>query len=194
MLIATRLSRPLAANLAALTASFILVLAAVTQVSGAVLSDTAELDGNAWETGSVVLTENNNGQALFDAQDITPGSYNETQCVTVTYEGSITPADVVFYADADDNQLAQELQVQIDRGTADVDAGPDCTGFSSNEQIYNGSLDGLPENFAGGAGQWEASNTDDLRSYQFTVSLPSTDPALFNQTATADFVWEAQVD
>ena len=72
----------------------------------------------------------------------------------------------------------------------------DCTGFSSTEVVYSGTLDGFTTahtNFATGAGSWAPTGgapNDDM-TYEFTVSLQDNNAAQ-GLSATATFTWEAQ--
>ena len=189
-----KLALPFIANVAAFGAAGALVVGGTLQVSSAVLSDTAESEENVWDTGTLVLEENNDGQALFEASDIQPGDYEEQQCITVTYEGSLTPADVGLYAETQDDTLAEELDVTVSIGTDDVAAGPDCDGFDEQTEVYDGSLADMPDAFNQKIGQWDADSEGELRSYRFDVSLTGGGEDVLGESTEADFIWEAQVD
>ena len=72
----------------------------------------------------------------------------------------------------------------------------DCTGFSSAETVYSGTLDGFVAthtSYGTGAGTWAPTGggPDDDMTYQFEVTLQD-DNAAQGLTSTATFTWEAQ--
>ena len=72
----------------------------------------------------------------------------------------------------------------------------DCTGFSSVQTVYTGTLAGFVaahSSFANGAGSWAPTGgaPADNMTYQFVVTLQDNNLAQ-GLTTTATFTWEAQ--
>ncbi|PYF97782.1 hypothetical protein SAMN05216184_11447 [Georgenia satyanarayanai] len=76
-----------------------LVVSAVLiwQASYAAFIDTTENAGNSWTAGSVTITDNDEGAAMFTAANLVPGS-DESQEITVTYEGTANAKVKVYGA------------------------------------------------------------------------------------------------
>jgi len=182
------------ARIATPLAALLLVGFLVMGVSRAAFFDTTSNDSNSFAAGTVVLVDDDTGSAMFNASGMTPGD-SATECITVTYNGSITPSDVVLYVTAGDltgTGLDDYLNLTIDRGTGG--SFGDCTGFSSTASVYSGTLDGFAgtsTDFASGAGSWTATSTGDAFTYQFTVTLQD-DNAAQGLDASVNFTWEAQ--
>jgi hypothetical protein len=57
--------------------------ALIATASYAAFSASTDNAGNSWRTGAVALTDNDQGTALFDEDDLVPGSTG-SNCITVT--------------------------------------------------------------------------------------------------------------
>lgn len=77
-----------------------LVISAVLvwQASYAAFTDTTANRGNSWTAGSVTITDNREGVAMFQATDLVPGAAPAGQTITATYEGTLD-ADVKLYGE-----------------------------------------------------------------------------------------------
>lgn len=106
----------------------------------AAFSASAGNTGNTWQTGTVVLADNDSGAALFASADngaLKPGS-TRSRCIRIDYSGDLQ-ADVRMYVTtptAGAATLDPYLVMSVERG-ADVSAGTtvaaDCTtGFTQN--------------------------------------------------------------
>ena len=174
-------------------AALVVVGFLVMGVSRAAFFDTTTNDSNTFDAGTVVLVDDDTGSAMFNAS-VMGGGDSLTECIEVTYDGSITPADVVLYVAAGGltgTGLDDYLSLTVERGTGGSFA--DCTGFSGSS-IYSGTLDGFAAtytDFASGVGSWTANSTGDSQVYRFTVTLQD-DNAAQGLNATATFTWEAQ--
>lgn len=190
------LDRATAANAAAVLAALAalaLVGVMVLRTSSAAFTATTENAGNSWDSGSVVLTDSDAGTAMFAATNLAPGD-TITRCITVTYGGSITPAQVRLYGQVS-GQLASYLDVEVNRGTR-TGTGSDCGTFTptTGQTSFTGKLNALPTTYAAGTQQWSPTAQGQAQAYQMIVRFPEsvTDPAAQNQNATATFTWEAQ--
>ncbi len=165
----------------------------VMGVSRAAFFDTTTNDSNSFDAGTVVLVDDDSGSAMFSVSGMAGGD-TAAECIAVTYNGSITPSDVVLYVAAGDlsgTGLDDYLNLTVERGTGG--SFGDCTGFSGTS-IYSGTLDGFTAastDFASGAGLWTAAAPGDSRVYRFTATLQD-DNAAQSLNATVTFTWEAQ--
>jgi hypothetical protein len=173
--------------------SLLVVSSVVMRVSGAAFTDTTNNAGNQWTSGDVVLTDDDLGTAMFAVNNMKPLDV-ATECIEVTYSGSLDAAVTVYGAIAAGDGLDTFLDLTVRRGTGGSSA--DCTGFSSTEVVYTGTLAGFVSthsSFGTGAGSWAPTGggPDDVATYQFVVTLQDDDGAQ-GLTTTATFTWEAQ--
>jgi hypothetical protein len=181
------------ARLGAPIAALLVVGLLVIGTSRAAFFDTTTNDANQFAAGTVVLVDDDSGSAMFNVSGMAGGD-TATECIAVTYNGSITPADVVLYVapgGLTGTGLDDYLNLTIERGTGG--SFGDCTGFSGSS-IYSGTLDGFTAastDFASGAGLWTAGSTGDSRVYRFTVTLQDV-AAAQGLTADVTFTWESQ--
>ncbi len=178
---------------AAPIAALVLVGLLVMGTSRAAFFDTTENTGNSFASGDVVLTDDDSGAAMFAVTDMAPGDV-ATDCIVVTYEGSLTPADIELYVAAGGltgTGLDDYLDMTVELGTGG--SSGDCTGFVG-ATVYTGDLDGFAAahtDFVSGTGSWTAAATNDDRTYRFSFTLQD-DNAAQALNATATFTWEAQ--
>ena len=174
-------------------ATFLVVGLTVVGATRAAFSDTTENATNTFEAGTVAISDNDTGSAMFNMSAMKPGS-SSTNCIVVTYDGTITPADVTLYVASGDltgTNLDDYLTLTINEGSGGTFG--DCTGFSGS-QIYTGTMDSFAStytDFASGAGTWSPSATSETKTYQFVVTLQDNNAAQ-GLTATITFTWEAQ--
>jgi hypothetical protein len=174
---------------AALTALLVAAVVVATASRGAFTATTENAE-NSWATGSVIITDDDDGVAMFAATGLAGGSEVEN-CITVTYEGTLVPANVRLYGSAA-GDLAEFLDLKIDIGTGGEFG--DCTGFTSASTLFDGTLESFAANrtdFASGLAGWSPAATDESRTYRFTVTVQDTNDAQ-GLSATATFTWEAQ--
>src|SRR5688572_3519361 len=102
-------------------------------------SSSTENPGNQINSGTVALSDNDSGSALYDVDGAKAGDTVD-ECITVTYGGDL-PADVKLYLPDAVGALAQYVNLTITPGT---DASPsfgDCTGWSADgAAIYSDTL------------------------------------------------------
>lgn len=173
---------------AAIPAALIVSGLIVSQASYSAFSATTENAGNSWETGSVKLTDDDQGAALFTAKNLKPGDKGE-KCITVTSDGT-SPALVKLYAanEKATNNLDQYISIKIVQSASCGTAGSTITG---------GTLAGFAAGhtgYANGVGNWNTAGTKGETqaytiSYVFSADAPNSTQA---SSASVDFVWEAQ--
>lgn len=163
---------------------------------------------NAWATGSVVLRDDDGsgtdgtgtGVAMFTPTDLRPGSTG-TNCLTVTYSGTLAAAVRLHATRSGSTTLADNLDLVVRQGAPGTSGAGfgSCTGFdpATATTVFSGTLSQLATNHPGyatgaGAGAWSPSGAES-RVYQVTWTLrtdaPNTTQA---STAGATFTWEAR--
>ena len=176
-----------------LAATVLLTTALILTASFAAFSDTTDNSGNTWSTGTVVLTDDDGGvSAMFTVLDMVP-LVPVTECIVVTYEGSLLPADVNLYGVSAGTGLDAYLDVTVEEGTGGIFGN--CTGFSPTSTIFaTNTLNFFATNhtnFTNGVGAWLPGANPESRTYRFTVTLQDDNLAQ-GRNATATFTWEAQ--
>lgn len=175
-----------------ITSAVILALLGVV-VSGTVhsaFSTTTSNAGNSYGAGTVALSDNDAGSALFSMSNLKPGD-TLTKCIKVDYTGSLTSA-VKLYGTTGGTGLDQYLDLVVRRGSfpGAPPASNACTGFSSAATIHSGTLTAFPDSYAAGLdeGSW-TNGTSNV--YEITVTLQDNNSAQ-GLTATQTFTWEAR--
>jgi hypothetical protein len=163
-------------------------------------SSTTSNDGNVFATGTVTISDNDAGSAMYNVSNKKPNDTVQT-CIKLTYTGSLA-ADVHLYTTSSIGALGQYLNLTIDKGTfSGAPAFPSCTGFTADAggPIYSGTLanfastktgfaTGVPA-YPGSQTQW---NQNDTLVYRFTLTVQDNSAAAGTTTGTHSFVWEAQ--
>jgi hypothetical protein len=177
--------RSTARALATALALLMISLLVVARSQAAFEAEPADADA-AFSTGDVRLTDDDEGTTLFDIPDMVPGR-PVSDCIAVTYEGAVLPADVVLAAAAE-GALAPALVITVESGQGG--GFQDCAGFEADETLYEGPLDRLA------AGDpvlaFRAEETPAQRSFRFTFDLDPEVPVTGRATATADLEWSAE--
>ena len=187
-------------RIAGAVAGTALVSGMVLQVSSAAFSDTTENPGNSWAAGTVALSDSRTGSAMFAATNMVPGD-SESQCIDVTYDGSVTPseaialhAEVTESTDAVGNGLGDDLDVTVEMGPADTDCTTSAAGAGTS--IYTGTLAGFHAAADPLATGWTPDAADGAadisRPFWFTITLGDDTPNdAQGDGATAAFTWSA---
>lgn len=174
----------------------------VWQSSYSAFSGTTRNSGNSWSTGSVALTDDDNGTARFQATNMVPGQ-TETKCIAVTATASV-PSVVKGYAVnpvPSSVKLEDYVKVTIDHGTGGGFGS--CDGFTkTGDSIANPtSLSSLAnaKDFATGVGGWSiTAGASQSRTYRITYTFDTaglsqtTLDGLQNAQTGIDFQWEMQ--
>ncbi len=178
------------ARLTAVATSLLMLTVLIVTSSQAAFSDTTDNTTNSFATGSVIITDDDTGSALFNATAMTPG-VPVVECITVTYSGTLVPADIRMYGTSS-GALAPYLDTTIEIGTGG--AYGNCTGFTPSSTLYSGTLTNYSTthtNWATGLAAFTAATNPTIRTLRFTVDVQNN-PAAQSQSATADFTFEAQ--
>lgn len=170
-----------------------LVVFMVASVTRAAWTDTTDNPGNSWDTGTVLLTDDDAGVAMFSATNMIPGDV-VTNDITVINESSV-PLDVRLYgasltsdpSDPVGTDLAAHLNLEIGTTLGGTD-------------VYTGTLANFASTHTGFASGTPAIGLDilantpaDRQIYYFSVELDGAAPEGLQGTgATIDFVWEGQ--
>jgi hypothetical protein len=182
------------AALAALPLAVVISGVVVGTSSYAAFSDTTENAGNSWATGKVAISDDDEGQALFEVAGLLPGDTG-ANCLTVTADTSAPSTVRLYTADSTDlDALGSSLVVAVERG----DEGATCERFVSDpEPLFGGTLADLAAStsFADGVGDWSvpAGTTDSLWRVTYHLADDATN-AVQEAAASTTFVWEAQND
>lgn len=170
----------------------------VWQASYAAFTDTTDNAGNQWTAGTVTLTDNDSGAALFAVSGLTPGTTTQ-ECIEVSYGGTVA-ADVRVYGaytggTLATNPLAEWLTLTVERQSGAVGCGT-ASGWTTVET--GGTLADFVStrtSFATAAAGWApAAQTPPatvVETYRFTTVVQDTDAAQ-GDTAGVTLTWEAQ--
>ena len=177
-------------RLTAIVAAMVLLSFVIVTSSRAAFTDTTDNTGNSFDSGSVIITDDDGGSAMFAATAMTPGE-PVIECIELTYSGSLVPADVRMYG-VSAGVLATYLDTTIEIGTGG--SFGDCTGFSAGSTLYTGTLANFSAthtDWASGLATFTAPANPTSQTLRFTVDVQN-DPLAMSQSATATFTWEAQ--
>lgn len=179
---------------AALVASGLII----AQASYSAFSSVASNPASNWTAGSVALTDDDAGVALFTATALKPGSTG-TKCLAVTSTGSLA-STVKLYGTGPSttNALSTYIALTVTQGTGGTFGS--CTGFTAlatGSSVYSGTLAAFgatATNYATGLGTWVPTGTaSETRVYRITYTVDAAAPNTSqNGTASVAFTWEAQ--
>ena len=183
----------------------VLVIGVIGTLAGvgtfSAFSSTTDNTGNTYAAGTVYLSDNDAGSAMYTVSNQKPAD-TVTKCIRLTYTGTLD-ADVKLYTTSSVNALGGYVDLTIDKGSMPGGTTfPNCTGFSSESTIYSGTLSNFTTTknsyangiaaFPGAATKWAANDT---LVYRFTLTLQDNNSANGGQTAkttgTHSFTWEA---
>lgn len=182
-------------QIAATLAGMALVSGLVFQTSTAAFSDTTDNTGNTFSAGTVQLTDDDSGSALFSLSLMKPGD-TSTKCIRVDYDGNIASAIKLYGAIGGGTSLGQYLDVTVNSGTGPA-ADMSCASFVPGTQIYNGTLAAFAtshSNWSNGLSDanFVADDANDSRTYRIVVTLQDNNAAQGLTATGVNFTWEAQ--
>jgi hypothetical protein len=162
-------------------------------------SATTQNTGNEVTSGTVALSDNDSGAAMFNIHGAKPGD-SWTRCIKVTYHGSL-PADVRVYLQDAAGPLAAYLDLKITQGGQASPVFPGCTGFTpdSTGTIFEGPIDspvpgswdfGLPITPAGQT-SWHPGDSL-VFEMEMTLNPNTPDTLQASSTGTMTSVWESR--
>lgn len=184
----------------------LVVLGVVACIAGAgvfsAFSSQTDNPGNSVTSGTVVLSDNDGGSALYSLTNAKPGD-SQSSCIKVTYSGSLN-ASVKVYTPSTVEALASSVNLKIEPGTQTTSSFPSCTSFTpdAGAALYEGTLAGFASehgSFANGiadnpgtvATKW---STGDSVVYRVTATLAANAPDSAQGQSTGAHIirWEAQ--
>lgn len=170
-------------QLGAALAALALVGFFVVRTSQAAFTGQTSSTGNTFSAGTVSLDNDRGSSAMFNATDLGPGD-SVTDCILVTYTGSLTPSQAVDVSSSSASAMAAHLDVAVEVG----DVGATCTAFGTAAATVTGTLDAL----AGTTG-WTPSGADGARAFRITVTVDPAIPDTFEGASLNDgtFTWTA---
>lgn len=202
---------------AAVPVGLVLSTAVVWQSTAAAFTATTDNSGNTWQTGSVVLTDNDGGSALFSSaldSGLKPGSAR-SGCIRVDYTGSLAASIKLYVTTPTSGAVALDpyLVMSIEQGqnvTSATTVAPDCSsGFTSTSTptfLYNtkvasdptstqtatmSALKSAAHDYATGLTVGTAVTQNTSLTFKFTYSVKDDNNAQ-NVQSMANFVWEAR--
>lgn len=176
-------------QLIALAGTLLAMSGLVVHSSSAAFTATTQNTGNTWSAGSVKISDNDAGSALFTETGLVPGKTG-SRCIVVTYDGTVASA-VRLYASTGGTGLGAYLNLSVARGGG---SAADCSDFTSTETAFTGTLAGLASanaTYATGVGSWAPATAGVSSTYRFTWTLQDDDAAQ-GKDVSATFTWEAQ--
>jgi camelysin-like metallo-endopeptidase len=162
-----------------------------------VFTATTQNAGNEISTGTVTLTDNDSGSALYNVTGTKPGD-TVTKCIKVTYNGSL-PASVKLYTPSSPGSLAQYIDVTITEGSQPGSTFPDCSNFAADATVFAGTLQAMEQTnttFATGlqadpdAVTWSQGQAS-VYKIQATLRSSTPDTVQSSSSGVHSFVWEA---
>ncbi|GAC1324030.1 MAG: hypothetical protein NVSMB13_04810 [Mycobacteriales bacterium] len=181
------------------------LMGAVGTATYSAFSSTTVNAGNSLAAGTVYISDNSAGTAMYVASNKKPADVVQS-CIKVTYTGTLA-ADVHLYTTSAVNALAQYVDLTVDKGTysGPVPAFPSCAGFVADGggPAYAGSLSGFATAknsylagipvYPGAQTTW---NQNDTSVFRFTLTVQDNNAANGGSggplsTGSHAFTWEA---
>lgn len=192
-------------KIAALAAGPLAVLLAggmVWQSSNAAFTATTRNSGNAWSTGSVALTDDDQGRAGFTVTNLVPGQTGE-KCIVVT-SGATVPGEVRSFVEnlsGSAQGLEDRITLRVERGTGG--SFDDCSGFTPEPGALPAqslrTLSQVNSDYATGGVPWDTVGTaGESATYRGTWVFDTAGltqqqiDALQGARVSIDLVWELQ--
>jgi len=188
-----------AAKWGVVPASIIVSGLLVWQSSYAAFSASTSNPTSNWTSGTVALSDDDAGTAMFTASALKPGATG-TKCIVVTSSGNLASA-VKLYATtySTTNALSSYVNLVVDQGAGGTFAssGPtSCTGFTSAGNDFTGTLAAFSAktSFATGVSAWTPSGSgSESKTYRISYTIDAAAPnSAQGGTAAVGFTWEAQ--
>lgn len=193
---------PTARNLLATVVVVGLLIATVGAAVFSAYTSVSSNEGNTFTAGTIALTDNDSGSALFSVNGFTPGD-SFVRCIRLDYASTGgVQSGIKLFGNTGGTGLADYLDLRIRRGTMPAPGPPaDCTGFAPDVADYEGNGAGVfvdtaltqfPSTYAGGVqdpvGAW---SDGDSAVYEITLTVQN-DNAAQGLAATQDFSFEAR--
>ncbi len=165
--------------------SVLIIATVVVNRSTNALETDGAVSASEVSSGSIELSDDDNGRSLFDLADMAPGR-TSSECLTITYDGTIVPVDLTLQAEID-GDLGPYLDVAIDQGSSG--GFDECDGFVPDAQVFRGTLADLSDQ--GRQSIERLLNQGEQRVYRFQFTLQDRQEAL-GRVASVGFIWEVK--
>jgi hypothetical protein len=166
--------------------------------TAAFTADTRNI-GNNWQTGSVLLSDDDLGAAAFQVDGIVPGQTG-SKCLVVTSQSTVPGVVRTYVGNLGVHGLESNILVGFEIGTGG--SFNDCTGFTPTTTLPAVSLADLAatdNSYATGVMPWVTSGTPgEHTTYRATWTFDVTGltqeqiDALQGKSASIDVEWELQ--
>lgn len=162
-------------------------------------SSTTQNPGNSFAAGTVYVSDNDAGVALYNVSNRKPGDTAQG-CILLTYTGTLA-ATVKLFTTSTIGTVGQYIDMTVEKGTQ---PGTCASGFNSQATVYTGTLANFAStknSFANGVSAFPGSQTQwnngDTLVYRITLTLQDNNSANGGSsgplsTGTHAFTWEAQ--
>ena len=191
-------------SLSAAPVAVLLAGAMVWQGSSAAFTADTRNIGNSWETGSMAISDDDGGAAMFQIVNVIPGQTGE-KCIAVSATASVPSTVKLYAADLAADGLEPYVNVTIEQGTGGgFTAG--CAGFTPadpaalEDSQTLATLGANHNSWATAILPWSMSAGSTTKTYRFnwefdvsTLSQEQID-ALQGHAASINFEWELQND
>jgi predicted ribosomally synthesized peptide with SipW-like signal peptide len=185
------------------TVAVVLVVAAGLGGTWSAFTSTSANPGNTFASGTVVLTDDDGGNAMVSLAAAKPGM-SDTACIQVTFNGTL-PSLVRMSGTTTGTGLDSYIDLTVTRGTLSAPSFDSCATFGADATnyigagagvVYNGTLEAFPDSAAGSildprAATAETWTQGESHAYKITVTLRDDNLAQ-GLTATQNFFWEAR--
>lgn len=192
------------AAIAAAPVAILIAAGMVWQSSNAAFTATTRNSGNAWSTGSVMLTDDDLGRAGFTEENLVPGQTGE-KCIVVTSNSNVA-GEVRAYVEHLSGSavgLEDRITLRVERGTGGT--FDNCTGFTPVPGALPAqtlrTLTEVNHDYATGGAIWPTTGTvGESQTYRGTWTFNTTGmtqqqiDALQGARVSIDLVWELQSD
>jgi hypothetical protein len=201
------------------TALIVFLVGVIAAVAGlatwSAYSSTTSNASNQFQTGSVTLTDNDSGTAMFNMTGARPGD-TVSKCITVSYSGTLTSNVVLYGAATGGNGLDAYLDLKVTRGSFSgaTPANMACTdgagsnfvadsvtyssgnGAGAGGVLFDSRMSNYPTTWGAGipeapGGTPEPWTNPESHVYRLDVTV-SNDANGANKSHTQTFTWEAR--
>jgi hypothetical protein len=178
------------------------LLAGVMVWQGSDAAFTAETynAGNNWAAGSVAISNDGTGGAMFSLNNVTP-SATGSHCIVVTTDADVAGTVKTYLQNNISDGLQNNITMKIEMGTGG--SYSDCTGFTATateDTQTMASLFASHSTYGNGILPWvpPGDSATHSRTYKFTWTFDTTDLTeaqindLMGKSVRTDIEWEIQ--
>lgn len=158
--------------------------------------------GNNWNAGSVVLSDDGSGTAMFNVHNLVPGDTG-FRCIVVTGTSDVTGVVRMYFKNATPEGLEDNITLTVERGAGSAFADPDCTDFEADtdgthELTTLGTFFTDHATYENGILEWAKTPGEHSKTYKFTWTFDTGTmtqhqiDALQGTSVRTDIEWELQ--